>query len=341
MTKIDVEQGQFKNIFDYSDRMVENRNACTDGALKPSQYWNEYIEYFQYVNYLPEHELKRIRYHTFHLNSDGYLEYILSDGKRRQQITEEYEYYAARLGFNGAEAEPAIGISYKNDGRINRDVIRYMMVLEEIREQISFPENGTAKILEIGGGYGGLARVLRTYHQNASYVICDLEETLVFSAIYLSVNFGRDKVHLVEKGADVTFEPGHFYIVAQSVLETVAFADKFDLVINQESMQEMTPATVSRYLDFIKVKARRFYTCNIDQHPDCQNTGDLVSSLNGQFEQAFGRPVWTTCHTAGWLERKARKSRSYKKLFKRFADHPAWVYNTNIIIPRSIYNIDL
>lgn len=338
-SSINVNQGAYRSIFEFSDRAIANRDQSTDSASKPSVYWQEYIRLFNYIRFLPETELERIRFHTHHLNSDGYLEYKLSNKARRERLAEEYRYYADRLRFDGTEKGNAIGIDFNGQGLINRDIIRYMMVLDDFDSSGKITRGEALNFLEIGGGYGGLARIIHERFAKAAYVLCDLEETLVFSAIYLTSRYGSENVHLVDRGGGVNLEPGHFYVVPQSVLETLSFSEKFDVAINQESMQEMTRDTVERYCGYMRQHANYFYSCNIDQHLDCQNTGDLVHSLNDVLIQCFGTPVWETIHKAGWLERKARKSRTFKQWHRKLAAHPAWVYNTNVIVPRKLFKL--
>ena len=105
-------------------------------------------------------------------------------------------------------------------------------------------------ILEIGGGFGGLAFHLKGLLPRARYVIVDLPESLAFSAVYLSTLFpdqrnvvvtspgmiGRD---LAEPG--FTFVPNHFcHRVAESGLRA-------DLAMNMLSLSEMTEKQVTAY----------------------------------------------------------------------------------------------
>lgn len=101
------------------------------------------------------------------------------------------------------------------------------------------------KILEIGGGYGSLARIFKTLHPEIEYTILDLPESLVMSCGFLSDH--ELKVSLVP-------------IDSMDVLK----GESFDVVINTFSFQEMPEETVREYLKFIEneLYVSALYSCN-------------------------------------------------------------------------------
>ena len=100
--------------------------------------------------------------------------------------------------------EPAdgIGFSYENGRFVNIDVLRYQRVVNPlyrrgILSDLSSPEpQQRNSILEIGGGYGGIAHHLSNILGNVVYVIVDLPETLLFSAAYLSLHNPDKRVYV-------------------------------------------------------------------------------------------------------------------------------------------------
>jgi len=58
---------------------------------------------------------------------------------------------------------------------------------------------GTVRILEIGGGYGALARQIKRIMPNVSYTICDLPASLYVSSAYLSVACPDLATHVVSE----------------------------------------------------------------------------------------------------------------------------------------------
>lgn len=99
-------------------------------------------------------------------------------------------------------------------------------------------------ILEIGGGYGGLARIFKILHPEISYTIIDLPESLYFSKNFLELNGIKD----------VNFIPAG----------DLSEKKEFDLVINTGSFQEMFREVVKSYIDMIQndLKVKYLYSCN-------------------------------------------------------------------------------
>lgn len=116
----------------------------------------------------------------------------------------------------------------------------------ERREQTA----GRIRILEIGGGYGALASALKRAFPLASYTICDLPESLLFSGCYLRVA-RPDCTHAVcERAADVAAcgtEFGFRYLPNFLFPALVDAGESFDLVVNTLSFSEMTPHQVGAY----------------------------------------------------------------------------------------------
>lgn len=107
------------------------------------------------------------------------------------------------------------------------------------------------RILEIGGGFGGLAHHLKTLLPDAEYWIVDIPESLVYSAIYLSV-LHKESCNVCLQGDEDLLDaldpsPGFRFVpnfLFDSLVETGA---GFDLVINTLSLSEMTEKQVRHY----------------------------------------------------------------------------------------------
>jgi hypothetical protein len=105
------------------------------------------------------------------------------------------------------------------------------------------------RILEIGGGYGALAFMLRRVFSSSVCMICDLPESLMFAGLYLTL-CEQDRVRLVEpgnNGSDYLSEPG-VSLLPNYMLHLLREQNvSFDLVINTLSMSEMTADQVDAY----------------------------------------------------------------------------------------------
>ncbi len=127
------------------------------------------------------------------------------------------------------------------------------------------------RILEIGAGYGALAYALRGLFPNASYMICDLPESLMFSGLYLT---GTTTVPPTVVSDPVKFDqrPG-VSLVPNYLFEPVAkMRPRFDLVINTLSMSEMSEHQIATYAkEIVKMLAPGAYF--FEQNHDNTHSG--------------------------------------------------------------------
>ena len=65
----------------------------------------------------------------------------------------------------------------------------------------------TSSVVEWGGGYGDMARIVRRMNSKITYVIVDLPEILALQYIYLASLEGEDSIHVIKPGdvGDVCF----------------------------------------------------------------------------------------------------------------------------------------
>jgi len=286
-----------ETIKDFTAAAIAERDSTQTGAVAPSDAWRVGAQFFNYVRQLDAEELRFIRRHTFHFTGDIYQRYIFGSASDRADLLEAANSCFARLpGFRLGETE--IGIGYDSDlGRISSDLIRYVSVLADLVDSGSLNDVGKKHVLEIGGGYGGLARAVLAYSSDCSYTICDLEETLFCSAVYLSNLIGAERVHLVEgtlKTKDL--QEGHVFLIPQSRLDRIEA--EFDLALNQQSMQEMNTGQIDRYCDFMRWHVLRFYSRNLPNLAAVTVTSDflsqfkLVKDLNAYLREKFPRVLW-------------------------------------------------
>jgi len=269
-----------------------NRRHSINKQSVPSVYWSDFSKNFKYVYDLSLEELARIRFHTFHLTSDIYLTYYFANEAYRILLQDGYKYFI-KLGQLQSVEEGPDGIGIDTEfGKISHDLLRYMGLTADLFNSGSLDRTNSKYVLEIGGGYGGLARMTILNAPKSSYFICDLEETIFFSATYLQNSFGLERVHLIDAPLSPTeVKGGHIYIVPQSRLEY--FDDlHFDLAISQQSLQEMTADQVHRYCSWILDRADQFYSCNLPDHAQIAIDKELVQNLPIIFNSYFGSPEW-------------------------------------------------
>ncbi len=162
-------------------------------------------------------------------------------------------------------------IGWQVDGRIlNYDSYSYLVELCLMHENgvldaiDSISKGRPCRILEIGGGYGGLAYYLMKVHSNVHYAIVDIPESLVFSSIYLTTLFPRLAHAEIndERSFELADTPG-FTFIPNFLFDGLMTepAAKFDLVINTLSFNEMTDNQIAYYSQKIKEHLRPAGMC--------------------------------------------------------------------------------
>jgi hypothetical protein len=282
----------YSDLRSFGTEILERReDPSLPPVLRPSEAWRTSARQFRYVHELPDSELARIRFHTYHLTSDIYLTYAVDRPELRLYLTRACELIRAQLGHELPDEGPE-GIGFNVDGRrISIDLVRYLQVVADLYAAGVDCRRSPNAVLEIGGGYGGFAAAFVSLHPASACVLLDLEETLFFQAVHLCNRFGFDAVSLCSEVPTET-EPGRFYLVPQSASESLR-KTQFDLVINQQSMQEMTREQVERYCALVDGSTRLFYSCNRHEHAGCVAAGmGVVRNLTQLLESRFPRVLW-------------------------------------------------
>ena len=103
-------------------------------------------------------------------------------------------------------------------------------------------------ILEIGGGYGSLARIFVKLNPDISYTMVDLPEALFYANVFLNKDFGDNT---------------NFKFVPVGSIQEL-YGKDYDLVLNTSCWQELNPKTVQSYADLVenKLKVRYLYSMN-------------------------------------------------------------------------------
>ncbi len=128
------------------------------------------------------------------------------------------------------------------------------------------PQGQTAQILEIGGGYGGLARIFKLGLENVRYCIVDLPGSIIYSYVFLRLNFPDSNIVLATSNARLSGEVIKSADFILSPVNTAACMEgqTFDLAINTGSMQEMNSDAVDYFMNYIEsiTYCTHFYSFN-------------------------------------------------------------------------------
>ncbi|NTV49870.1 MAG: putative sugar O-methyltransferase [Geobacteraceae bacterium] len=159
-------------------------------------------------------------------------------------------------------------IVYENGRRISSGFLWHLACCQRIQKLIPTPNT----VLELGGGYGGLARIFKFANPDIKYVILDLPEMLIASYTYLAANFPHAKIILVHSSEDLKLlnSKYDFALIPTAFVNSINGFD-FDLLINTQSLSEMSQTAFDRYMQLFQEDNNGKYFYNVNRygpHPD-------------------------------------------------------------------------
>jgi hypothetical protein len=189
---------------------------------------------------------------------------------------------------------PAVGAAYglQIAGRLlTADAPDQIYAAARLRDAIRaylYDRSGPLRVVEIGGGYGGMAYWL-VQMLPVQHVIVDLPSVNVMQGYFLAQALGHSEVSLYgEETSRVSILPTH---------ALPAIAAPFDVLANKDSMPEIPEAALLAYLEWARVACDGiFYSYNqeaaapFDGIP--QNVVPEVLATIGGFEQLRRDTSW-------------------------------------------------
>lgn len=145
-------------------------------------------------------------------------------------------------------------VGFDVDGRcVNRDTVACQERINLMREFGVFDHlagKGAPLILEIGAGYGGLAWYLKQRFQDATYLIVDLPQSLLFSGCYLAVAVPGVEVQVFSPENRI-IPPGSITLIPNHLLPALP-RSAVDVAVNTLSFAEMPKDTVIEYAGWLE-----------------------------------------------------------------------------------------
>lgn len=143
------------------------------------------------------------------------------------------------------------------DGRfLTGPILSYGWFLIQLWRNLEASLAATPLIAEIGGGIGGLARLLKEWRPETKLVLIDFPQRLLLQAYFLFDAFPEMSCDVYagdpETGADVTLMP---------TWRLPELKERVDLFINTQSFQEMTNEQVAYYLEHINRLCSGWFYC--------------------------------------------------------------------------------
>jgi hypothetical protein len=142
--------------------------------------------------------------------------------------------------------------NYPEVGTISPTTLRYVKVAAELRKLFGSLDN--QHVVEVGGGYGGQARILKTLHPSMKYSIIDLEDVLPLIERFLGT-FG-----IVAQNGSVGRDDTAVELIASDSAEwATAFRVDGDLFLSNYAVTECAPELHRRYLESVAAFMPRGY----------------------------------------------------------------------------------
>ena len=145
-------------------------------------------------------------------------------------------------------------------------------------------------VMELGGGFGGMAYYLMRDVPHGTYIGVDLPENAALQAYYLMASFPDKKILLYgeEEIRDCDISKFDAIIIPNFAIETI-FSDGVNLSFNSYSLAEMSLETIESYLKTIcRVSSDYFYHVN---HTVWEVNADLFPIDYEKFDLLFRFPT--------------------------------------------------
>jgi putative sugar O-methyltransferase len=202
--------------------------------------------------------------------------------KYERELTISFPQFAEYLEGFADIKDSAPDTTYEHKGRLVSNILFYLtrIILSCLSQLPEAPQI----ILEIGGGYGGPARLWmkNPISQPQCYLILDMSESLFFADVFLRKEFGDSAVYYVTSNESISIEilKKHSFILCPLFFFTSLQDLPIDLVINTGSLQEMSEDWVDFYKNFLqRQQCRWFYSLNYFAQPidALWESGNLLS----------------------------------------------------------------
>lgn len=178
-----------------------------------------------------------------------------------EEIQIEYIDKLDKIKENDLYGSP-IKYEYETFGSVSPTTIRYLKNVSDIITNLG---NEFKSIVEIGGGYGGLCKVMSSFVNFQSYLLVDLEECNLLSRRYLS-NFNLPTFSHRSEEIDVE--------------------EDFDLFISNYAFSECTRETQLEYIEKFLKRSKKFYVIHNNFHLETGNIShnEFIDMMGEFFE---------------------------------------------------------
>jgi hypothetical protein len=283
-----VLDGKLEGIKRAVSAMIKHREEGDVNPLyKVNELWRSFERYMEYIRYLPNAQLMNIRAHTGMAFFANVWHKDYHDGQRIKSESEALSHPLIQRYLKHAEGLPdlfqcsepcsnelvaSIGIGYRGKV-INHDTVREQACIANLYNLgvLGPLEGKSSVVVELGAGYGQLAHSIgRGLGDKCCYICVDYPESLFWSSTFLSINNEPDSIYVYDPttasvAPDLAqlIERYRFIMLPNYLVEHLQQLKIIDLVINQNSFQEMGEGQVQKYLElFSSITTGWLYSYN-------------------------------------------------------------------------------
>lgn len=143
-------------------------------------------------------------------------------------------------------------------------------------------------ILEVGGGYGNMAKIFKSLNEKSTYIIIDIPIFSYIQAVYLKTIFGEKAVHMIQ-GDKIDIHMGcinlipldkrNIYAVAKAIDRVDLFISTWALSESNEAMQDLI-----RQLEYFKSQYLLLaYQKSYESYPFAENVQNVTKTYKKVF----------------------------------------------------------
>ena len=256
----ETQSSQYRHYLDVRERVLGMIDEIQQlEAHAPSEYWKAELAGLDYMLDASPLVIRKLREHCYHLTGLQAYDYREHHAHRRQSLVNKLALLRQQESKALLVPESLLlgGFGFTIDGnRYNLDTLKFYECLIALQktgllDHLTAEHNDRKIVVEIGGGWGGFAYQLKTLFPEITYVIIDLPQAFLFSAVYLQTLFPAAKtfIHGDQPATSWIDDPkaNDFIFLPHYLIENLKLDDIF-LVINMVSFQEMTSAQVENYV---------------------------------------------------------------------------------------------
>lgn len=183
-----------------------------------------------------------------------------------------------------AIGDPAvIGGAYRTSG----NTVHHAYHLTKFAKETGCDLASVGTVVEWGGGYGNVAKLMKRINICVAYVIVDIKCFAVLQWIYLSAILGKHNVNLITPD-NPTIKPGIINIIALGLLDTIKDL-KADLFLSTWALSE-SPKTCHDWLQQHNYFGARYY---LTAHQGACGAFPLADQLTKTVKEIPGATIYS------------------------------------------------